>query len=253
MRRMRAPKPKTGKKVSYKLIERDTEVGRAMYARLDEELGQDHHEDIQRARIVLAWCTSWRPDVDGRVVLGKCRRMTELEREFHRFDFCILLNQAWWYDLKVTDEQRVAILDHELCHASPVIDDRTNEQKTDERGRLLWRMRKHDVEDFHGVLQRRGTYKRDVELAYRALRQAAVGGFSSCGTCNSDGWVEGPDKRMGRSVVSADGRWRIAKVFLEWELLDRGVSLGGFLTRDAAISKVEHELLFERRRWERAS
>lgn len=194
----RAPKVKRGKKVSYKLIDRDTDVGRAMYARLDEEVEKDHHEDIQRARFALAWCTSWKPDVDGRVVLGKCRKSSELDREFHRFDFVILLNQAWWYDLKVTDEMRLAILDHELMHAAPLINERTNEQEVDERGRLLWRIRKHDLEEFVGVAKRHGTYKRDIEIFYRALREAAVGGFISCGKCNVHGWVEDANQRMSR-------------------------------------------------------
>ena len=194
----RAPKPKTGKKVAYKLIDATTATGAAMYARLEEELARDHHADVQSASFALAWCTSWKPDVDGRVVLGKCRRSSELDREFHRYDFVILLNQAWWYDLGVTDQMRVAILDHELCHAAPAIDERTGEQKLDERGRRLWRMRKHDLEEFVGVAHRHGTYKRDVELFYRALREAAVGGFVSCGVCNRHGFIELEGNRMQR-------------------------------------------------------
>lgn len=52
----------------------------------------------------------------------------------------------------------------------------------------------------------------------------------------------------GRSVVSDDGRWRIARVFRGWTLYDRGVDLGNYPTADSAKNKVHNELRIEERR-----
>ena len=110
---MRKPKPKA---VSYELIAQDGHTGEPMYALL-AELVAAHHEDLDRARIALAWCTSWKPDVDGRVTLGKCKKASDLDRELSQWDFIILLRKSFWTDERVTHAQRRALLDHELCHA----------------------------------------------------------------------------------------------------------------------------------------
>lgn len=115
--RQRQKKVKGPKRVSYELIDKNNEtVGRPIY-RLLRELVQDHHPHLVNARIALAWCTSWKPDVDGRVVLGKCKKASDLDRELAAYDFIILLKKSFWQDLAVTAEQRRALLDHELCHA----------------------------------------------------------------------------------------------------------------------------------------
>jgi hypothetical protein len=197
VRKLRRPK-QAGKRVAYKLIDPKSDQGKSMYARLRAELEQPHHEDIAQARVALAWCTSWKPDVDGRVTLGKCRKASDLDREFIQFDYVILLNQAWWFDLNVDDAMRDAVLDHELCHAAPALDLRTGDQVRDERGRLCWRIRKHDLEEFVGVAERRGTYKRDIEAFYAALRRAAVAGYEPCADCKeTPGW---------RAVAGAEGQ-----------------------------------------------
>jgi hypothetical protein len=45
-----------------------------------------HHEDLSKtnARIALAWQLGLKPDVDGRLVLGRCRKATDLDRELVR-------------------------------------------------------------------------------------------------------------------------------------------------------------------------
>jgi hypothetical protein len=89
-----------------------------MYERL-YRIVADHHEDLDRTnvRIALAWATSWKPDVDGRLTLGKCKKATDLDRELAPYDFVILLNRDFWQNPRVTDVQRQALLDHELMHA----------------------------------------------------------------------------------------------------------------------------------------
>jgi hypothetical protein len=160
-------KPKRPKRVSYELIARDSLVGAPMYALLDE-LVNTHHQDLVHARIGLAWCTSWKPDVDGRVTLGKCKKASDLDREVAAFDFVILLSAKFWQDMFTTQLQRRALLDHELMHAA-VAHDKSGEPLYDERGRRVYRMRRHDLEEFSVIAERYGCYKRDIEHFAQSL------------------------------------------------------------------------------------
>jgi hypothetical protein len=182
---MRRPKPKT---VSYEVIVPDGIVGQPMYALL-RELVEAHHGELRYARIALAWCTSWKPDVDGRVILGKCRKASDLDRELAAFDFVILLRKFFWQDSRVTDHQRRALLDHELCHAARKYDS-SGEPVEDERGRQVYRVRKHDIEEFTEIVQRYGCYKHDLERFAAALRGSVPAAFTACEACaDTPGWV----------------------------------------------------------------
>lgn len=157
-----SPKAKKAKTVSYELIAPESEAGERMYP-LMEEIINEHHEDIRDARIALAWCTSWNTDKDGRLTLGKCKKASDLDRELAPFDFVIMLLRSFWEDGDVTDAQRKALLDHELCHAAVAHDPETGEPLYDERDRQVFRIRKHDIEEFGCIVQRHGLYKRDLE------------------------------------------------------------------------------------------
>lgn len=162
-----------GKKVNYTLIRSDEPAGKPMYALL-RELVDKNHEELRPARIALAWHLGWKPDVDGVKKLGACRKASDLDRELARgesaWDFVVMLSSDFWTHPTVEDKQRRALLDHELCHAAPKLDPRTGDQQEDERGRKLWRLRKHDIEEFSDVVRRHGTYKRDLENFYRDLQ-----------------------------------------------------------------------------------
>jgi hypothetical protein len=166
------PKPK---KVSYELVTRDSIPGRPMYDILDGLITR-FHEDLDKtnARVALAWALSWKADVDGRVKLGQCKKASDLDRELHQFDFVIMLNAEFWQDAEVKDSQRKALLDHELMHAQVKYDDE-GEPAVDTKGRYVFRIRKHDIEEFSDVVARFGTYKRDLELFYAALRKGKQG------------------------------------------------------------------------------
>lgn len=165
-------KPKAPKAITYQLIGRSDELRAQMYELLDR-LVADHHEELHRenARIVLAWCTSWKPDVDGRVTIGKCKKASDLDRELAPFDFVILLSKHFW--LGASETQRAALIDHELMHAAVKYDD-SGEPVMDARGRTVFRTRKHDLEEFADVVARHGCYKRDLEQFARALDRARV-------------------------------------------------------------------------------
>jgi hypothetical protein len=198
--RRRTKKPKGAKRVSYELLQPDSTVGEPVY-RLLRELVKVHHEHLADARIALGWCTSWRPDVDGRVTLGKCKKASDLDRELASFDFIILLKKSFWQDLGVNNDQRRALLDHELCHAGVAYDQRTGEPVYDERGRKVYRLAKHDLEEFSAIAARYGCWKADIEHFYAALNRSAMGPWRPCATCqesDSPSWVTQADGSVAR-------------------------------------------------------
>jgi len=172
IKRRRSTKHKL-KKVSYELIERKSEIGKKIYATL-YDLIDAHHDDMRDARIALAWNTSWGPDVDGRVTLGKCRKASDLDRELVALDFVIILRKEFFEDPTVTADQRRALLDHELCHCALTYG-ADGEPLEDERGRKVYRIRRHDIEEFAAIGERYGCWKKDLEAFAAALEKANLG------------------------------------------------------------------------------
>jgi hypothetical protein len=167
---MRRRKSEKIKPLTYELIEPASEIGQSLYLDLGE-LVEAYHEHLRDARIALAWCTSWKPDVDGRVTLGKCVKASDLHRELAPYDFVILLSRSFYEDALVQPLQRRALIDHELCHAG-VKYDATGEPVTDGRGRIVYRLVKHDLEEFSAIAGRYGCWKRDLEHFATALDRA---------------------------------------------------------------------------------
>jgi hypothetical protein len=178
----RRPKAAAEKPLTYEFLPSNSEIGKPIYERL-YAIVDAHHEEISHAgaKIALCWATSWKADVDGRLKLGECRKASDLDREMHPFDFVILLNRNFWMDTRVTDAQRAALLDHELCHCGIQHDAETGEIKTDARGRVLYRIVKHDIEEFAEVVARNGCYKADLEHFARAIVRAEK--------LAGDGWI----------------------------------------------------------------
>ena len=170
---MRRRKVKGPKKVSYRLIDAESSAGQTMYP-LVKRLVHEHHGELREARIALAWATSWKADIDGRVKLGQLKKASDLDRELRPVDFVIVINRTFYEDANVSDAQREALLDHELYHGGRKLD--TNgEDMVDERGRPVFRLRKHDLEEFAEIAERYGCWKRDLEAFAAALRRSKQG------------------------------------------------------------------------------
>jgi hypothetical protein len=179
-------KPKAPKKVTYELIRDEPgSLGRHAYGWM-RDLIKQYRDDLAEARIALAWCMSWKPDADGRITIGKCRKASDLDRELMEYDFVILLHKGFWLDLKVTDNQRRALLDHELMHAAVKVGE-NGEPEEDAKGRTVYRIRKHDIEEFADTIRRHGIYRGDLDEFAHALRQAALAGYKPCADCRNDG------------------------------------------------------------------
>jgi len=165
-------KDKTGKKINFLLIpEQDAQGIVPEPYKILNEVRDLHHGDTKAARIALAWRLRTNADKDGHIVLGRCIKVSDLYREYADYDFIITLNKEFWEDLAVVKEQRVALVDHELCHAAPDYDSESGEHKVDERGRYLFRLRRHSVEEFYEIIQRNGLWKRDLQKFAEVLAE----------------------------------------------------------------------------------
>ena len=167
---MRTRKPKGLKRVNYKIIDSKSDAGVRLYGIL-HDLVVKFHPELSHARIALAWALGWKSDVDGRVTLGRMKKASDLDRELVPYDFILLLSRTFVEDATVSDAQRTALIDHELCHATIKLD-KTGEPELDERDRRMYRLRKHDLEEFSEIAERHGCWKRDIEHFAVSLRRS---------------------------------------------------------------------------------
>lgn len=164
-------KSKKPKQPSVRVIKaEDDERARELYRMLGL-LITEHHEHLAEAKIALAWRYNWKANADGQLQLAQTRKIDALDRELHHFDFGILLNFEVFEDAEFSAAQVEALLDHELCHCQ-VKRDEHDDIVRDSAGRPEWRPRKHDIEEFHDVVDRHGCWKREIEQFAKAALEA---------------------------------------------------------------------------------
>jgi len=155
----KAPKPP--KRIPYTFLPPEEPDGSVPEPyRQTGQLTAAHHAHLVEARICVVWARGWKPDKDEERVLGKAKKASDFDRELRDWDFVILLNEVAWTHLEPL--QRRALVDHELCHCAAALDPETGDQLEDERCRPVWRIRKHDLEEFREVVERNGLYKDDL-------------------------------------------------------------------------------------------
>jgi hypothetical protein len=126
------------------------------------------HLELADARFALYWYTGFTPDKDGRLTLARIRKLSDREREVAPYDADIEINRDVWHSHDFSDADKVTLLDHELCHLRVVLDDEGFPQR-DTRDRICYRIRKHDVEEFHEVAERHGPYDHGLQQFARSL------------------------------------------------------------------------------------
>jgi hypothetical protein len=143
--------------VRVSIIKEDCDAHKKLYRAL-RKIIEDHHPDLKRARIVLAYREGWRPNADGQVTLAKVQRPNEAMRKLSGADAIILLNRQALARNDFSPAMRDALLDHECCHLSESLDSQ-GEPKLDADGNPLFRVRRgHDMEEFVAVVQRHGKW-----------------------------------------------------------------------------------------------
>ena len=166
------------KKQTVFLIDRKTQEGRerGLYEILYDLVGK-FHTDLAEARIALAWKHGWKENVDGQVKLGQCKKGSDFDKALAGFDFVILLNFERVNGSDFSPQQLRALIDHELCHGTVAVNAK-GETKEQEDGRPVYRVRKHDVEEFREIVERYGLWKADLEAfgvtAGKAAQQAGL-------------------------------------------------------------------------------
>ncbi len=130
-----------------------------------------YHPHLGEARIALAWQDGLQPDKDGKLTLGKAKKPSDLDRQLHPYDLIVLLNRESWEDL--SPAQREALIDHELSHFAVVLEE--GKPLRDDNDCIVYRLKKHDLEEFRAVVDRHGFYKSDIEEFARVCAQVRDG------------------------------------------------------------------------------
>lgn len=119
------------------------EIGRVLVDRLEA------HAEIKNASI--AYIFREKMKTRDREVWGKASKADGRLSFFNGFDFVIEINWQVWK--RLSDLQRVALIDHELSHC-------TREQ--DDNGKYHFCLASHDLEEFGGVVERWGLWRQDL-------------------------------------------------------------------------------------------
>jgi hypothetical protein len=151
------------KKTTLKKIERK-HAGKitqpyAIMERLIDEV--EAFEALKKARIIIVWKSGWKPTKDDILKHAQIRKLSELEREIwgDEYDLCMLLHRELWQLNGFTGEEREMDIFHELLHPVAEIDDKTGNQKKDDKNRLVWRLRNHPIQRFPEEIARYGIDK----------------------------------------------------------------------------------------------
>lgn len=165
----RGRKTKKRKAVKVQFIDR-IHAGKVVecYA-IAERIIASERADLKEVNIGFAWNTSWRPDADGYLQIGKCTKRKDLDRELDAYDFIILLNRDAWQSMPKEKKERWIF--HELEHAQISLDT-SGEPKKDDRGRVVTRIKKHDIEEFRSVVDKYGLSDDMSKLAQAAIADA---------------------------------------------------------------------------------
>lgn len=136
------------------------------------KLVPEHHDHLARHDIKIR-CVFRHPVAKskGQIVLGKARKIGGLNAHLvglsrrddlgdEPADFFVIeiAHKAWE---ALSEPQRVALVDHELCHFDVEIPDDEDQDR-----KLI--MRGHDLEEFHEVVERHGLWRPDLRKFARA-------------------------------------------------------------------------------------
>jgi len=141
-------------------------------ARLGADLISMHHKHLLENGVRVEFLfRDDTPKSAGKEQWGVARKITNLnaflagEAEDEGADpfFCIVISEPIWTDL--TNNQRLALLDHELCHCWA---------EEDKEGAVKLTILGHDLEEFGSIVERYGLWREDVKLMARSIENAQL-------------------------------------------------------------------------------
>ena len=125
---------------------------------LAQRLIREHHAHLLDAKMGFMY-RSEAAKSGNKLILGKARKVSDEQQVFMDFDFIIWIARKE-FEL-AADDQKAALVDHELCHCWGSFDN--------------WTMRKHDFEEFNAVIVRHGLWRSDLSFAAKAFENAGKG------------------------------------------------------------------------------
>ncbi len=136
------------------------EEASASVIHIAEELIEKYHSELKPARIGFLFRKKAQR-CNGRLLLAQAQKVTAKLQVYLEFDFLIWVSKADW-EGKLTDKQRLALIDHELAHCTRRMDSGE------------WALRPHDVQEFWEIIERYGLWSNDLLAGQRALASRAV-------------------------------------------------------------------------------
>lgn len=92
----------------------------------------------------------------GKIVLATAEKCSTKSRYLTGYDFLLVVNYENWNNL--TDKQKYAVIDHELCHMH-IDDDETGESEDPKYSIIA-----HDCDEFYAVISRHGLVMDDLKV-----------------------------------------------------------------------------------------
>jgi hypothetical protein len=124
----------------FKLNPEAEEIARVLIETVEE------HAHLKEAKIAYLFRSGeW--SSNKRETLGSAQKVSGPMGYLTKLDFIIMIHQDVWPQL--TEQQRVAMVDHELCHCKRI------------EGK--WCIVGHDVEEHYSVVQRHGLWHPNLE------------------------------------------------------------------------------------------
>lgn len=146
-------------------------------ARIATKLIADHHIDLCDVRIEYVFRDE-AAKKNGKVVFGTARKVSGLNAflatgevdeagiQHGDADFYVIeIAEDEWQEL--TQAQRIALVDHELCHC---------QVEWDDDGAPTLKMRPHDLEEFREIVDRHGLWEPGVTHMAAAMARAQLAG-----------------------------------------------------------------------------
>lgn len=125
--------------------------------KIAERLIPQFHQHLENATILYLFTDAKRTR-HKKVVLGTAKKTSPMEHFLSQrddregADFILMFGVEEWF--KLTEEQRVALVDHELMHCTVDFNEETDEPS--------WAIRAHDLEEFKDIVERHGLWQPDV-------------------------------------------------------------------------------------------
>lgn len=176
---------------------------------LARELIQKHHGHLIEANIKYLFRTgNW--EAKKRETWGQAKKVGKEVKYLTDYDFIITIHRDVWE--QINDDERRALLDHELQHCCA---------GTDDAGNKVWYIQGHDVEDFYAIIRRHGLWSKALRKMESLLNQTELD--LEPAAAQEDGLAELPG---GPELAELPGRPTLQIVGSKTQALPEGTVVG---------------------------